>query len=55
MPLIRIHKMLKMCVQDNMYDKTEAQLESFLSKLVSEEKLILEGGVYRRKINAPNK
>jgi hypothetical protein len=26
--------MLKMCVQDNMYDKTEAQLEGFLSKLV---------------------
>ncbi|KAF5449594.1 hypothetical protein F2P56_030023 [Juglans regia] len=47
MGLDRIHNTLKMfCVADPQYDKTLQQLQSFLSGLVSEEKLELRDGMY---------
>ncbi|KAG6654244.1 hypothetical protein CIPAW_05G131900 [Carya illinoinensis] len=47
MGLDRIHNTLKMfCVADPPYDKTLQQLQSFLSGLVSEEKLELRDGMY---------
>ncbi|CAL5212962.1 unnamed protein product [Lathyrus oleraceus] len=47
MALDRIHNTLKMfCVADPPYDKSLQQLQSFLSGLVSEEKLELRDGVY---------
>ena len=49
MPLERIHNMLKMMVRDPPYDKSLQQLEMFLAKLVAEDKLIAEGGLYRRR------
>ncbi|XP_062111551.1 anaphase-promoting complex subunit 2 isoform X3 [Humulus lupulus] len=50
MALDRIHNTLKMfCVADPSYDKTLQQLQSFLSGLVSEEKLELRDGMYTLK------
>ncbi|XP_015895049.3 anaphase-promoting complex subunit 2 [Ziziphus jujuba] len=47
MALDRIHNTLKMfCIADPPYDKTIQQLQSFLSGLVSEEKLELRDGMY---------
>ncbi|XP_004301508.1 PREDICTED: anaphase-promoting complex subunit 2-like [Fragaria vesca subsp. vesca] len=47
MALDRIHNTLKMfCIADPTYDKTLQQLQSFLSGLVSEEKLELRDGMY---------
>ncbi|KAK2434638.1 anaphase-promoting complex subunit [Trifolium repens] len=47
MALDRIHNTLKMfCIADPPYDKSLQQLQSFLSGLVSEEKLELRDGVY---------
>ncbi|CAM9002041.1 unnamed protein product [Rhodiola kirilowii] len=47
MALDRIHNTLKMfCVSDPPYDKSLQQLQSFLSGLVSEEKLELRDGTY---------
>ncbi|XP_045814151.1 anaphase-promoting complex subunit 2-like isoform X1 [Trifolium pratense] len=47
MALDRMHNMLKMfCIADPPYDKSLQQLQSFLSGLVSEEKLELRDGVY---------
>lgn len=47
MALDRIHNTLKMfCIADPPYDKTLQQLQSFLSGLVSEEKLELRDGMY---------
>ncbi|KAJ9174255.1 hypothetical protein P3X46_017299 [Hevea brasiliensis] len=47
MALDRIHNTLKMfCVADPPYDKSLQQLQSFLSGLVSEEKLELRDGMY---------
>ncbi|KAK0578450.1 hypothetical protein LWI29_010635 [Acer saccharum] len=47
MALDRIHNTLKMfCVADPTYDKSLQQLQSFLSGLVSEEKLELRDGMY---------
>nr|DAD21287.1 TPA_asm: hypothetical protein HUJ06_022750 [Nelumbo nucifera] len=47
MALDRIHNTLKMfCVADPPYDKSLQQLQSFLSSLVSEEKLELRDGMY---------
>uniref|UniRef100_A0A7N0VMU8 Anaphase-promoting complex subunit 2 n=1 Tax=Kalanchoe fedtschenkoi TaxID=63787 RepID=A0A7N0VMU8_KALFE len=47
MALDRIHNTLKMfCVSDPPYDKSLQQLQSFLSGLISEEKLELRDGVY---------
>ncbi|KAF6148182.1 hypothetical protein GIB67_011957 [Kingdonia uniflora] len=48
--LDRIHNSLKMfCTSDPTYDKSLQQLYSFLSGLVSEEKLELRDGLYMRK------
>ncbi|KAL5553745.1 hypothetical protein UlMin_041146 [Ulmus minor] len=50
MALERIHNTLKMfCVADPSYDKTLQQLQSFLTGLVSEEKLELRDGMYSLK------
>ncbi|KAK9750744.1 hypothetical protein RND81_02G218500 [Saponaria officinalis] len=47
MALDRIHNTLKMfCIADPQYDKSLQQLQSFLSGLVSEEKLELRDGIY---------
>ncbi|KAK4771956.1 hypothetical protein SAY86_013731 [Trapa natans] len=47
MALDRIHNTLKMfCVADPTYDKSLQQLQSFLSGLVSEERLDFKDGVY---------
>ncbi|XP_047154958.1 anaphase-promoting complex subunit 2 [Vigna umbellata] len=47
MALDRIHNTLKMfCIADPPYDKSLQQLQSFLSGLVSEEKLELRDGMY---------
>jgi anaphase-promoting complex subunit 2 len=47
--LDRIHNMLKMFVTDPPYDRTIEQLSGFLGKLSTEDKVVLEGGVYRKK------
>ena len=49
MPLDRIHNMLKMFVVDPPYDKSADQLAAFLGRLVSEEKLILQGELFRKR------
>eukprot|EP00250_Pteridium_aquilinum_P008763 c18193_g1_i1 orf=359-3379(-) len=49
LPLDRIHNMLKMFVSDPPYDKSLQQLQGFLSGLVSEEKLEVRDGLYRRR------
>ncbi|OWM89528.1 hypothetical protein CDL15_Pgr024276 [Punica granatum] len=50
MALDRIHNTLKMfCVADPTYDKSLQQLQSFLSGLVSEEKLEVRDGMYSLK------
>ncbi|CAM6090151.1 unnamed protein product [Calypogeia fissa] len=49
LPLDRIHNMLKMFVSDPPYDKTLPQLQGFLARLVSEEKLEFQDGSYRRR------
>ncbi|GLT54656.1 hypothetical protein SLA2020_278380 [Shorea laevis] len=47
MALDRMHNTLKMfCVADPPYDKSLQQLQSFLSGLVSEDKLELRDGMY---------
>lgn len=38
-----------MFVSDPPYDRTAAQLEAFLGSLVAQEKLTLDGGIYRRR------
>ncbi|KAK6921994.1 Anaphase-promoting complex subunit 2, C-terminal [Dillenia turbinata] len=56
MALERIHNTLKMfCVADPAYDKSLQQLQSFLSGLVSEEKLELRDGMYLLKNNLNEK
>ncbi|KAG6547269.1 hypothetical protein Mapa_011205 [Marchantia paleacea] len=49
LPLDRIHNMLKMFVSDPPYDKSLPQLQGFLARLVSEEKLEFREGSYRRR------
>ena len=48
LPLSRIHNMLKMfCMHgEHRYDKTEGQLATFLRRLVQDEKLKNDGGVF---------
>lgn len=47
--LERIHNMLKMFVSEPPYDKSAAELEALLSRLVADEKLTLDRGSYRRR------
>lgn len=49
LPLERIHNMLKMFVSDPPYDKSLAQLEAFLGRLVAEETLTVDRNVFSRK------
>jgi len=51
LPLDRIHNMLKMFVVDPPYDRTIEQLSAFMSKLSTEDKVVLEGSVYKRRSN----
>jgi anaphase-promoting complex subunit 2 len=46
LPLERIHNMLQMFVKTPAYDKTQAQLAAFLTKLVGDEKLGMRAGLY---------
>lgn len=48
LPLDRIHNMLKMFVIDPPYDRTIEQLSAYMAQLTTEDKVVLEGGVYRR-------
>lgn len=47
--LDRIHNMLKMFVTDPPYDKSIEDLSAFMSRLSTEDKVILEGGLYKRR------
>ena len=49
LPLERIHNLLKMFVTEPPYDKSAEQLAAFLARLVADEKLIMEGSLYRRR------
>ena len=49
LPLDRVHNMLKMFVADPPYDKTIEQLAGLMGRLVADEKLALEGGMYRKR------
>ena len=48
LPLDRIHNMLKMFTggSEHKYDKDLEQLRGFLAKLISDEKLELQGNMY---------
>ncbi len=47
--LDRIHNMLKMFVSDPPYDRTLEQLGAYMARLVADEKLSLDGGMYRKR------
>lgn len=49
LPLERIHNMLKMFVSEPQYDKSAQQLEVFLGRLVSEDKLLHSSRSYSKK------
>jgi len=48
-PLDRVHNMLKMFASDPPYDKSLEQLGAYMSRLVADEKLSVEGGTYRKR------
>ena len=52
MPLDRIHNMLKMFVLDPPYDKSADQLAAFLGRLVADEKLVMQGDLFRKRSSA---
>ncbi|KAA6417838.1 MAG: anaphase-promoting complex subunit 2-like [Trebouxia sp. A1-2] len=52
MPLDRIHNMLKMFVVDPPYDKSADQLAAFLGRLVADEKLVMQGDLFRKRSSA---
>jgi anaphase-promoting complex subunit 2 len=47
LPLERIHNMLLMFVKTPAYDKTQAQLAVYLAKLVNDERLTIQAGMYK--------
>eukprot|EP00237_Pycnococcus_provasolii_P009737 CAMPEP_0198717778 /NCGR_PEP_ID=MMETSP1471-20131121/46443_1 /TAXON_ID=41880 /ORGANISM="Pycnococcus provasolii, Strain RCC733" /LENGTH=139 /DNA_ID=CAMNT_0044478395 /DNA_START=18 /DNA_END=437 /DNA_ORIENTATION=+ len=47
--LERIHNMLKMFVVSPKYDKSQAELSKFLQRLVTDEKLMYDGGMFKKK------
>jgi anaphase-promoting complex subunit 2 len=49
LPLERIHNFLKMFACDPPYDRSAEQLEAYLMTLVREDKLSLEGGLFRKR------
>ena len=49
LPLDRVHNMLKMFVSDPPYDKSLEQLGAYMARLVADEKLSLDGGMYRKR------
>ena len=49
LPLDRVHNMLKMFASDPPYDKSMEQLAAFMGSLVADEKLALDGGMYRKR------
>jgi len=54
LPLDRLHAMLKLFVVSPKYDKSTEQLAGFLSHLATQEKLIVDNGVWKKK-PAPSK
>ncbi|DBA88589.1 hypothetical protein WJX77_003031 [Trebouxia sp. C0004] len=52
MPLDRIHNMLKMFVVDPPYDKSADQLAAFLGRLVADERLVMQGDLFRKRSSA---
>lgn len=52
LPLDRVHNMLKMFVVDPPYDKSAEQLSAFLGRLVADEKLVLQGDLFRKRSSA---
>lgn len=48
LPLDRIHNMLKMFAVQPPYDRSMEDLAGYLAKLAAEDKLVVEGGVYRK-------
>lgn len=48
LPLDRIHNMLKMFAVQPPYDRSMEDLAGYLAKLAAEDKLAVEGGVYRK-------
>lgn len=49
LPADRIHNMLKMFAADPPYDASLEALAAYMGRLVAEEKLALEGGLYRKR------
>jgi anaphase-promoting complex subunit 2 len=49
LPLDRIHNMLKMFASDPPYDKTLEQLGAYMSRLVADDKVMVAGGVYKKR------
>lgn len=49
LPLDRIHNMLKMFATDPPYDKTLEQLGAYMARLVTDDKVVVEGGLYKRR------
>lgn len=49
LPLDRIHNMLKMFASDPPYDKTLDQLGAHMARLAADDKVVLEGGMYKRR------
>ena len=49
LPLGRIHNMLKMFVSEPPYDRTEHQLAAFLTQLIAEDKVVMEGEQFKRR------
>jgi anaphase-promoting complex subunit 2 len=47
LPLERIHNMLQMFVKTPAYDKSQAQLATFLTKLTADERLAMQAGMYK--------
>ncbi|XRB12947.1 anaphase-promoting complex subunit 2 [Pseudoscourfieldia marina] len=47
--LERIHNMLKMFVVSPKYDKSQAELSKFLQRLVTDETLMYDGGMFKKK------
>lgn len=52
-PLEKVHSMLKLFVRTPVYDKTQDQLAAFLARMVSEDKIEVQAGLFKIKANNP--
>ena len=50
LPIDRIHNMLKMFVQENVYDRTMGELQTLLHTMVQNDLLTLQDGQYAKKV-----